>query len=233
MSTYQETHEQRAAEAARTMEKHEYQALALTEKCQVWRCNEPGTSCYAFDIMLTRFGIAVVGDIDSLTFRVGLSYGIDFLAGSDVTYYIHSKLDEDCKAREIDEPKIRQLVYEWGQAGLERDLDIDVPEFQGPEALAQLIDWTHKRQQADSESTYADVLRDWVTLLESASSLIGDGDLREIQEFLNRNADKLCEEWWDYTMTKPTDTLIQRLYLVRHAALQIQKQLAQKGNDHG
>lgn len=65
---------------------------------EVWRCKAESTTAYAFDIMMTRFGIAVVGDIGDLTFSVGLGYGISFLAGDDVTYYLHTKLNESHKA---------------------------------------------------------------------------------------------------------------------------------------
>ncbi|WP_369991351.1 hypothetical protein [Pseudomonas xanthosomatis] len=77
--------------------------LADTDQLKTWRCKAPGTTCYAFDILITRFGIATVGDIDGLTFRVGLSYGIEFLAGNDIGYYIHSK-------REFDEEAFRAAI---------------------------------------------------------------------------------------------------------------------------
>ncbi|MCE6982871.1 hypothetical protein EI534_37090, partial [Pseudomonas frederiksbergensis] len=65
---------------------------------------------YAFDILITRFGIAIVGDIDGLTFSVGLSYGIEFLAGNDIGYYIHSKLEGHCREREFDEDAFRAAL---------------------------------------------------------------------------------------------------------------------------
>lgn len=104
---------------------HVYTELANTPNLVAWNCQRPNSSCYGFDILITRFGIAIVGDIDNLTFRVGLSYGLNFLAGDDLGYYIHSKLDQHCKERELDEAVIldfcrrhwleplQELVSDW------------------------------------------------------------------------------------------------------------------------
>ena len=114
---HQEWITQRKAEEAKRRERsaeclkgHEYTVLADTDQLTVWRCKAPGTSCYAFDIMITRFGIAIVGDINGLTFNVGLTYGIEFLAGNDIGYYIHSKLEEHCREREFDEEAFRAAL---------------------------------------------------------------------------------------------------------------------------
>lgn len=100
----------RRERAAECLKDHEYTVLADTDQLKVWRCKAPRTTCYAFDILITRFGIAIVGDIDGLTFNVGLSYGIEFLAGSDIGYYIHSKLEEHCREREFDEDAFRAAL---------------------------------------------------------------------------------------------------------------------------
>lgn len=104
---------------------HVYTELANTPKLVAWNCQRPNSSCYGFDILITRFGIAIVGDIDNLTFRVGLSYGLEFLAGSDLGYYIHSKLDLHCKEKELDSSSVldflrmnylsplQELVADW------------------------------------------------------------------------------------------------------------------------
>lgn len=97
----------RRERAAECLKDYEYTVLADTDQLKVWRCKAPGTTCYAFDILITRFGIAIVGDINGLTFNVGLSYGIEFLAGKDIGYYIHSKLEEHCREREFDEEAFR------------------------------------------------------------------------------------------------------------------------------
>lgn len=54
-------------------------------------CHRPNTNTYAFEITIGKMGIYLGGDIDSLVFRV--SRDLSFLAGNDVDYYIHSKLE--------------------------------------------------------------------------------------------------------------------------------------------
>jgi len=57
----------------------------------IYHCHKPGTSTYSFEIILGKMGIYVGGDIDSLSYRV--ARGIEFLAGDDIDYYQHSKLE--------------------------------------------------------------------------------------------------------------------------------------------
>lgn len=85
-----------------------YTVLADTEQLKAWRCKAPGTTCYASDILITRFGIVIAGDINGLTFSVGLSCGTEFLAGDDISYYIHEAADPAAVLvllREIDQLK--------------------------------------------------------------------------------------------------------------------------------
>lgn len=58
-----------------------------------WVCKAPDTHTYCFEIVVGKFQIYMGGDIDALVFRVGADYGIGFLAGDDINYYIYSKLD--------------------------------------------------------------------------------------------------------------------------------------------
>ncbi|WP_226342927.1 MULTISPECIES: hypothetical protein [Pseudomonas] len=92
-----QTEAERKARAAEKLKDHQYTCLVKQSDVEVWRCKAERTTAYAFDIMMTRFGIAVVGDIGDLTFSVGLGYGMSFLAGDDVTYYLHTKLNESHK----------------------------------------------------------------------------------------------------------------------------------------
>ncbi len=89
--------------AAECLKDHPYTVLADIDQLKAWRCKAPGTNCYTFDILITRFGTATLGDIDELTFSVGLSFGIEFLASDEIGYYIHSKLEQNCRERELDE----------------------------------------------------------------------------------------------------------------------------------
>ena len=85
--------------AAERLNDHTY-----TQKCsdgfnEIWECTNDGSSIYGFSICITRFGISIVGDIGSLTLKVGSDYGMEFLAGDDVGYYIHSKLESEFRNR--------------------------------------------------------------------------------------------------------------------------------------
>lgn len=91
-----------AEQAAAAMTGHQYHCLASNEHIEAWRCAEPGTSIYAFDILITRYGIAVVGDIDNMTFSVGMNYGLEFLARDSVDCYMYGKLSQESREKEID-----------------------------------------------------------------------------------------------------------------------------------
>ena len=91
MSRSKEQTQQWIESAKKILEHHEFKCLALWgDRSEVWECSKPGSGVYAFTICITRMGIAVVGDIDGLTFNVGSNYGMSFLSGDDVSYYIHS-----------------------------------------------------------------------------------------------------------------------------------------------
>ena len=75
---------------AKIQENFEYTQLASLKndadigynviQTEVWHCGKKGSSSYSFDIAIMPMGIAVTGDIGSLTFDV-YGRGIDFLAG--------------------------------------------------------------------------------------------------------------------------------------------------------
>ena len=77
--------------AVERLKNHKYKLLAKGKNTEVWSCRNPQTISYGFIISLTPMGISVLGDIGNYTFNVARD--IDFLAGEDVEYYIHSKLD--------------------------------------------------------------------------------------------------------------------------------------------
>jgi len=58
-----------------------------------WLCKSSTSTIFCFEIIVGKYGIYVGGDMDSLSFRVGESYGLEFLAGNDVDVYIKSKLE--------------------------------------------------------------------------------------------------------------------------------------------
>lgn len=226
MKTYEQVRAEREAEAAEYLKDHAYRALSHTPECQVWRCAKPGTSAYAFDIMITRFGIAVVGDIANLTFSVGMSYGIEFLAGNDIGYYIHSKLDEKCKTREFDEPAFRSAlisgVCELICQGVDDEQLDALPEWvreeksRGPDGsrwhdLRQLVSAEARKDDAD------DKWDEWSDLLREASDI---GDEHHAGVFMNEHCEVLGlgPDWWEIRVTTPSSSLIRELYMIRHAA---------------
>lgn len=100
--------------ALENMSGHQYTNLASTPHLEAWRCARPGSSIYAFDILITRYGIAVMGDIDNLTFRVGSSYGLQFLARDKVDGYMIGKLSSESVEYEIDwQAVIKYCAFNW------------------------------------------------------------------------------------------------------------------------
>jgi len=233
MKTYEQLREERRAEAAEYLKNHQYRPLVDADDVKVWRCQQPGTSAYAFDIMLTRYGIAVVGDIANLTFGVGLSYGLDFLSGDDVGYYIHSKLDEKCKTREFDEAAFRGALVTGICQRIADEAEYD--------AYEELPAWVREEKERGPDGSHWKELRDfictearkndaddkwgeWDDLLREASDI---GDEHYAGAFMNEHCETLGlgPDWWEIRTTTPAESLMRELYMIRHAALAI---LAQK-----
>lgn len=217
-------------EAVQTLAQHVYTPLAQTQDCQVWRCARPGSSAYAFDIMMTRYGISVVGDIDGLTFSVGLGYGMSFLAGDDVEYYIHSKLERQCQERELDEDSLREQVL--------RGIAEMICNHVSDDDWSALPEWIREDSQraADHWSNLASFLEeriandgpgdewdDWSTLVDEVSVI---DHLDEAQRYVRDYHEQLGlgEDWWEIRLDRPAYSLMSRLYMVRHAAKQILQQ---------
>lgn len=257
------TKEQYIEYAKEILATHVYTELANTPKLVAWNCQRPNSSCYGFDILITRYGIAIVGDIDNLTFRVGLSYGLEFLAGSDLGYYIHSKLDQHCKDRELDENAVldfcrrhwleplQELISEW----LKKDGEDQERRQQLIAALAKYgikdaeqIAWIDD-EKAIKEIKSLDELRKifygiWRVvegLLVFISEQRESFDLFEIHEAIEKISDTNNEhslyeiignapeghmEMSDWGFTKPSQSLIQNLYIVNQAAKAILQQIA-------
>lgn len=92
-----------------------------------WICkNKSGTSVYCFEIIIGEFQIYAGGDIDPLVWRVGerMGYGMGFLAGDDLNYYIYSKLDTIFRdKRELDEDALNSWLGEIREAATDDDED--------------------------------------------------------------------------------------------------------------
>jgi len=233
MKTYEQLREERSAEAAEYLKNHQYRPLVDADDVKVWRCKQPGTNAYAFDIMLTRYGIAVVGDIANLTFGVGLGYGLEFLAGDDVGYYIHSKLDEKCKTRDFDKAAFRGALIDGICQRISDEADYD--------AYDELPAWIREEKERGPTGSRWPELRafvrvearkddadekwgEWVDLLAEATDI---GDQHQAGVFMNEHCETLGlgPDWWEICVTTPSESLIRELYMIRHAAREI---LAQK-----
>ncbi|MCO6057351.1 hypothetical protein NG726_11785 [Pseudomonas sp. MOB-449] len=228
MKSHQQIRQERLAQAAETLKDHTYTALIDTPECQVWRCQRPGSSVYGFDITITRFGIAVMGDIDCLVFRVGSSYGMEFLAGDDVGYYIHSKLESTIRDSgvELDEEHFQQILMDGVCEVLqEHEARFELPDWMSDERARQ-GKFDALRDFIDEERDKSDALDLWTdleSLLGNAYSLCG---ISEAYDFMRDHYEELGigEDWWDYSLRKPSECLMRRLYMVNHAAKQIMAQ---------
>lgn len=220
-------------EAKKILEAHEFKQLASWGEggSEVWECSRPGSSCYAFTICVTRMGIAVVGDIDGLTFNVGSSYGMPFLAGDDVSYYIHSKLENDCKKRELDQGRL----LEWITTRVVNHIDdqhrdalanagVDIPEWingrdYSREDFERLKDFVY-----DVYQQKLDVMHDlWDWFHECHSLLERVEGVSDEHEAYDLDLKEVDFAWHDApNITRPSESLMSRLYLINEAAKRIQ-----------
>ncbi len=216
--------------AAKTLAQHVYTPLAVNTDCQVWRCARPGSSAYAFDIMMTRYGISIVGDIDGLTFSVGLGYGMQFLAGDDVDYYIHSKLEQNCKERELNEDQLREYVL-CGIAKLICDHVSDeewetLPDWLKEDDQRTADKWDNLEAFLDEKTGKGgpdDEWDEWAYLVAEVAAL---DHLDEAERYVADYHEQLGlgDDWWELSIDRPAHNLMSRLYMVRHAARQILQQ---------
>jgi hypothetical protein len=234
-------------EAVKNLEKHEFKCLASWgEAGEIWEGSRPGSSTYALTICVTRMGIAVVGDIDGLIFNVGSNYGLPFLAGNDVSYYIHSKLEHSCKARELATEKLLYTVTERVMNhlfGSLDDEDIEIIERALGNKLPEMVFDSHKAAQLPKdckelvqalchkheviEGIYADELDlcpDWIREKHHADCLAliedaeGISDIHEAYEILNGFNVFSFDE---IDIDAPSESLMVRLYMVNEAAKKI------------
>lgn len=211
---------------AEDLAKHEYTQLVNENGVEVWRCKAPSTTCYGFDICVTRFGMSVMGDIGSLVFHVGESYGINFLRHQS-DGYLHEKLDESCKRQVIDSDSIRDTVCSCIVGRLDEELSSDeIPEWivgvpdKGAtlEQAEQLVEWLRERAAADDDrlpfSDLADVIEEVETFSDGR-----DAEVVLAYDFLSNNEELIGgSDLWETQMSKPCPNLMARLFYVRHAA---------------
>lgn len=211
---------------ARDLSQHQYIKLVNDNGVEVWRCMDPRTTCYGFDICVTRFGMSVMGDIGSLVFHVGSSYGINFLRHQS-DGYLHEKLDENCKRQVIDFDSIRDTVCSCIVARIDEEFSADeIPEWISEipdkgatlEQAEQLVEWLRDRENAEDErlpsSELADVIEEVETFAEGR-----DAEVVLAYDFLQQHEALIGgSDLWETQISKPCPNLMARLYYVRHAA---------------
>jgi hypothetical protein len=215
-------------DTAECLKNHAYTELVNTNGVEVWRCQEPGSIHLAFDICVTRFGIAVFGDIGSLAFGVGASYGIKFLAGNDPDY-IYSKLEATSKQTDFNRPNfighVEEAICELvasKHASAPEWMRGNYPQIRG--RGADLNSWLLD-QIAQSEDPELSAL---AVALHEAWEFEDESDPSRAHEWLTDHEELLdIGDTWEWSLRKPTDSVWRRLYRVRHAARMIMEQKAQ------
>lgn len=214
------------ARVAEDLAQHRYTCLVNQNGVEVWRCARPGSSCYGFDICVTRFGMSMMGDIGPLVFHVGSSYGINFLRHQS-DGYLHEKLDGDIKREVIDFDTIRDTVCGCVAGRIEYEFPSDeVPEWIAEiqdkgatlEQAEQLVEWMRERDEAEDERLpfhdLADVVEEVETFADGR-----DSETVLAYEFLQNNEELIGgSDLWESKIGKPCPQLMARLFYVRHAA---------------
>lgn len=203
---------------------HQYTLLAKTDSLEAWRAQAPGSTAYAFDLVMSRYGMAMYGDTNNLVWRVGASYGLKFLAEAD-DHSAYMKLDDNCREEDLDEENFAMLVFDAIYHLLFSRTVANLPDWlpdtaPNAERIAQLDAWLCENPTADGEyGALVVALREAqeleVNSIEGARRWLDDH-----QELLELSGDE------GEDLGKPTNSVMQRIYFARHAAEQI---LAQKG----
>lgn len=221
-----EQRKKRIADVAEWMKDHTYTQLVNTNGVEVWRCEKPDTIHLAFDICVTRFGMSIAGDIGCLVFRVGSSYGIDFLRHQS-DGYLYEKLDDAFrKDREFDGGGFIERVV-WAVCDrIYHDVDEDLAPEWAPEEKRRGVtaesvkDWLKDQRDQDihgSEFPFEEL----ADLIDAAEELTNTGRDESIaaHDLLNENEKLLAvSDTWEWRLSKPAGAVMARLFYVRHAA---------------
>lgn len=90
---------------------HEVTCLIDNDEIEAWRFMKPDTRDCQIDIMMTKYGMAMVGDYGDFTFYVGRSYGMAFLANPSKGY-VAQKIHPECKKYDLDKPRMYEICLE-------------------------------------------------------------------------------------------------------------------------
>jgi archaellum component FlaC len=229
-------------EAKRNLKHHEYNLIASGDNCEVWRCKRPGTSIYGFDICVSLFGIAIHGDIGNLSFNVGSYYGMPFLAGRDVGYYIHSKLDYIYYSKREVKPELikdmisseffyqlRDLVHdplELESDESEEDIGLGVKISEDSEHLQSMVDLAEKISSGEIgfSNFFAGQVKRIKDLLSAYRVMeICNFDITEDHTYRIMYENTNIDMSDGINITESDESIMLRLYFVNHAAKQIMK----------
>ncbi|QNJ57376.1 hypothetical protein Dolphis_70 [Pseudomonas phage Dolphis] len=221
-----EQRKKRIADVAEWMKDHQYTQLVNANGVEVWRCEKPDTIHLAFDICVTRFGMSIAGDIGSLVFRVGSSYGINFLRHQS-DGYLYEKLEEAYrKDREFDADGFMERIV-WAICDrIYGDVDEDLAPEWAPEekrsgvTADSLKDWLTEKRDLDIHGVDFP-FDDLVTLIDAAQDIANTGrdESNAAHDFLADNEKLLgVSDTWEWRLTKPAGSVMNRLFYVRHAA---------------
>lgn len=231
------------AQAAENVANHTVELVSGVGKYgtnEIWRCTKNGSSMYGFDLVISRFGIAMYGDVASLVFGVGSQYGIEFLARSAVCGYMISKLEPEYREkRELDEDSLRQVLVEAGCRLLEEKFVPYIDENSEDGDNVELSDWVggsdiitldmviEEMQKHSPEQTHVD----FDVFCDRVEELLDDrapNGLQAVEAFISENHNELnlgCE-WYEHTISRHDGRLIQRMEMLRLCALKIQEKKA-------
>lgn len=236
MSRAQEKAEFRA-EAARRMDGFCYTQAVSTDRVEVWHCQKPGTGVYHFDITVLRTGMAVTGDMDGFLFEVGgfgsNAYGIPFLTHPNKSY-VAEKLESQSRKMEFDQDYFKKIIAEQaayliGESGAMSGLVSDengddlptTPDWikdGGAANFSDMATWLLNATVACKDLTgrlYAQELLDEMDFSKRIEST------NEAYQFLSDSGTFLFRDVGDFTLDKLDGELIQRLYMLDHAATAI------------
>lgn len=228
------------AYAAENVKDHTVELICGSGPNEIWRCTNNGSSMYGFEIAISRFGIAMYGDVDSLVFKVGSSYGIEFLARKSVCGYMISKLEEEYRnKRELDEDALRAALFKAGVSLFhnkfvtyvadESEDFVETPAWimlayqdeKVEESLDDLLELMNKHASEQSHMKFEMFCDNVQHLLEES---VPNG-LRYVETYIGENYSELnlgCE-WYELPISKHDSGLIRRLEMLRLCALKIQE----------
>lgn len=231
------------AQAAENVANHTPVLVCKKNENEIWRCTNNGSSCYGFDLVISRFGIAMYGDVDSLVFGVGSSYGIEFLARSSVCGYMISKLEPEYREkRELDEDNLRKGLTEAGCQLLEHKFEpyaaegahsnedmVSLPEWLGSadhrdQDLDKVLEELQKHAPEQSHCKFDEFYDRVQELLKDRAP----NGLQAVEAFISEHYDELYlgPEWYEHTISRHDGRLIQRMEMLRLCALKIQEKKA-------